>query len=57
MSAKSACALRVISTLLVIGLVLVLIPSPDMAKAGDKNQDLTQASHERRRGASHKPVE
>ena len=46
MSAKSACVLRVISTLLVIGLVLVLISSPDMARAGDKNQDLAQASHE-----------
>ncbi len=44
MSAKSACVLRVISRLLVIGLVLVLIPSPDMARAGDKNRDLIQAS-------------
>ena len=34
MSAKSACVFRVISTLLVIGLVLVLISSPDMARAG-----------------------
>ncbi|MGO9568403.1 MAG: ankyrin repeat domain-containing protein [Desulfomonilaceae bacterium] len=33
MSARSARVLRVISTLLVIGLVLVLIPSPDIARA------------------------
>ena len=44
MSAKSACVLRVIGTLLLIGLVLVLVPSPDIAKAGDKNRDLIQAS-------------
>jgi hypothetical protein len=44
MSPKNACVLRVISTLLVIGLVLVAMPSPDMARAGDKNRKLTQAS-------------
>ena len=44
MSAKSACVLRVISTFLVIGVVIVLISSPDVATAGDKNQELTQAS-------------
>jgi ankyrin repeat protein len=44
MSTKSACVLRVISTSLVIGLVLVLTPSPDIARADDKNRDLTQAS-------------
>ena len=44
MSAKSACVLRVISRLLAIGLVFVLTPSQDMARAGDKNRDLTQAS-------------
>jgi ankyrin repeat protein len=44
MSAKSACALRVISTLLMMGLVLVLVSSPDIVKAGDKNQDLIVAS-------------
>jgi ankyrin repeat protein len=43
-SARSACVLRVISTLLVVGLVLVLIPSPDLASAGDKHQDLILAS-------------
>ena len=43
MSAKSACVLRVISTFLVIGVVLVLIPSPNIATASDKNRALTQA--------------
>ena len=43
MSAKSACVLRVINTLPVIGLVLVLVLSPNIATAGDKNRDLTQA--------------
>jgi uncharacterized protein len=44
MSARSARILRAISALLTIGLVLVLIPSPDMATAGDKNRDLILAS-------------
>lgn len=44
MSAKSSCVLRVISTYLVIGLVLVVIPTPDIANAGDKNGNLILAS-------------
>jgi len=44
MSTRSACVLRVVSALVVIELVLVLTPSPEIATAGDKNRDLTQAS-------------
>jgi uncharacterized protein len=44
MYAKCPCVPQVVSTLLVIGLVLVLTPFQDMATASDKNRDLTLAS-------------